>query len=248
MTSNICVGNIRHRRYLQHSHQFNYKLFMMLLDLEQLPHLFDDYRFWSVDRFNLAQFQRKRYFGDHKQPLLDSAKSLVMKKTGQQIDRVMLLTHLTYFGYCFNPISLYFCYQQQKLTHCIAEVSNTPWGESHPYVLTLDPINTDVYQVDFKKLLFVSPFLNMDYRYHMKLKINPQHIIVHIENWQQQQCHFDATLKLTRQPINHKNLANALIKHPFMTGKVITAIHWQALKLWFKGVSLQKHKGKVDDD
>ncbi len=244
MKSQIGKGFVRHRRFIDKSHQFKYKVFMMHLDLDELDSIFDDYWLWSVDTFNVASFKRKKYLAEKTEPLLNSVKKLIKKKTGNTIDKVLLLTNLAYFGYCFNPISVYFCLYQGKLIHCIAEVSNTPWGESHQYILTPHLIKENIYKMTFKKELHVSPFLTMDYEYHLRCKYDDHHIILHIENIRNKQCHFDATLTLNFFPINHCNLALILIKFPFMTGKVIFSIYWQALKLWIKKVKIINHENK----
>jgi len=244
MRSQVCTGIVKHQRHVEKSHQFKYNVFMMLLDLDELNHIFDNYWLWSVEKFNLASFKRKNYFDKGNEALIDSVKKLIDKRTGNKIDKVFLLTNLSCLGYCFNPISIYFCHNKGKLVNCIIEVTNTPWGESHQYILDPILIKKDIYKMSFKKVLHVSPFMTMDYEYQLKCKYSENSIIVYIENIKDGSCHFDATLSLTRLNINHKSLASTLIKFPFMTGKVILAIYWQALKLWIKGVNIINHRGK----
>jgi len=249
--SRIGEGTVRHRRYVGNHHHFRYKVFMMLVDLSEVDTLFKGRWFWSSRGRNVAAFDRKRYLGDPSQPLLTSVKELVFKQLDIEVDQVSLLTNFVYFGYCFNPISLYFCYHEGQLCACIAEVTNTPWGESHPYVLKPECVNAarQLYRVCFDKVLHVSPFLTMNYRYELSFSCNDQRIIVHIKNMQSEVCHFDATLQLNCLPITGKQLAKTLIKYPFMTGKVILAIYWQALKLWLMGNRYvqKKIRGSNDD-
>ncbi len=247
MNSCIFIGNVQHRRFVSKTHKFNYRLFMLYLDLAELDHVFNDYWLWSHKGFNLAAFKRNKYLGDPNESLLNSVKKLMAQQTNTVPDKVCLLTNLAYYGYCFNPISLYFCQQQNQLTHCIAEVTNTPWNEQHAYVLTANAVKPDVYTMHFQKALHVSPFLTMDYEYRLQCKYTPQQIIVNIENWQNDACHFDATLSLQAKPINHRNLAKILLQFPFITGKIITAIHWQALRLWLKRVPIIAHPRRRSD-
>lgn len=241
LNSRIFEGYVRHRRFVDVAHEFQYKLFMIYLDLDELDTLFDPYFFWSKKGFNLAAFRRNKYLGGGEQSLLEAVKTRIEDLSGIMPDRVTLLTNLAYYGYCFNPISLYFCWHQEKLTHCIAEVTNTPWGDQHAYVLPAEAMKPGVYRMQFQKAMHVSPFLGMNYEYHMQCKHDADQLIVQLENWQADKKHFDATLSLHARPINSKNMALMLLKYPFMTGKVIAAIHWQALRLFKKRAKFYPH-------
>lgn len=247
MNSKLFTGTVQHRRFIHSQHQFQYKLFMLYIDLDELDSIFKPYWLWSAKRFNIAYFKRRCYLGDPRQPLLNCVKQLIKTKTQQEVDKVFLLTHFAYLGYCFNPVSFYFCMRQGKLTHIIAEVTNTPWAERCEYILTANCIQPNIYESFFKKRLHVSPFLEMDYHYHLRCKLTSDTIIIYMENLRDQQCHFDATLTLSAQPITHKTLAKSLWHFPWMTGKVITTIYWQALKLWCKRTPFIEHKAKIDD-
>ena len=111
---------------------------MMYLDLDELPTLFRDRWFWSFERSNVATFRRRDHFGDPAVSLDETVRALVETRTGRRpTGPIRLLTHLCYFGYCFNPLSVFFCFgpDGQSLDAVVAEVSNTPWGERHCYVL-----------------------------------------------------------------------------------------------------------------
>ena len=114
MYSKLFVGQVRHRRFVPHEHAFNYNMFMMYLDLDELPNLFDRFLLWSAHHFNLAYFARKDHMGDEQQSLKQSVINLVKEKAGIEVDGpVRLLTHLRYFGYGFNPVSFYYCFDKQ---------------------------------------------------------------------------------------------------------------------------------------
>ncbi|MCA9056491.1 MAG: DUF1365 domain-containing protein, partial [Planctomycetaceae bacterium] len=157
---------------------------------------------------------------------------------------VCLLTNLRYFGYILNPISLYYCFDADglRVQTVVAEVTNTPWGERHCYVISgPEQKSIRVWRTTTNKDLHVSPFLPMDMTYHWRLSTPGGRLSVHIENHRQGVKVFDATLLLTRRPITTGTLAAALARHPWMTGKAVAGIYWQALKLWWKGAPFITH-------
>jgi DUF1365 family protein len=138
MHSCIFSGQVKHSRAVPVGHAFQYRVFMMYLDLEELPQVFRGRWFWSATRPALARFRRENYFGDADEPLEKSVRDLVMQRTGRRpTGPIRLLTNLSYFGYCFNPISIYYCFDARdtRVETIVAEVSNTPWGERHCYLL-----------------------------------------------------------------------------------------------------------------
>jgi DUF1365 family protein len=251
MKSQLYIGQVRHRRFTPKAHSFNYKLFMMYLDLDELPDIFSPYRFWSFNRSNIASFKREDHMGDPSLSLKQSIYDFVYEKSGIKLEGpVGLLTHLRYFGFGFNPVSFYYCFDStgEKIEAIISEVNNTPWGEQHCYLFVpennLGTANKHQYQ--FNKDFHVSPFHPMNQTYQWSISAPEQHIGIHIENWQDTEKAFDATLSLDRQLINAKNLSRILYQFPFMTIKVVSAIYYQALKLWLKGIPFYSHPKKVN--
>lgn len=187
--------------------------------------------------------------GDPEHPLDEAVRDLVWQHTGRRPEGpVRLLTHLRYLGYCFNPVSFYYCYHQdgEALSAIVAEVNNTPWGERHCYVLdTLDqPGGTQPWRHSPEKMMHVSPFMPMDIDYEWRFSAPGELLSVHIENHRQGEKLFDATLRLRRCEITGASLARVLIQYPLMTFRVIFSIHWQALRLWLKRVPVFDHPGK----
>ncbi len=139
MHSAIYKGQLRHRRLDPVEHTFSYRLFMMYIDLAELNQVFKKRWFWSAKHPALARFRRERHLGDPTIPLEQSVRDLIRDTTGQvPHGPIRLLTHLQYFGYCFNPVSFYYCFDETdtRVETIVAEVNNTPWGEQHCYVLS----------------------------------------------------------------------------------------------------------------
>ena len=129
----LYVGQVRHRRFTPKQHQFSYKLFLVYLDLSELTSVFDRFWLWSIEKTNIATFRRKDHLGDKKLPLDTSVRNHIEDETGRRPQGpIRLLTHLSYFGFRFNPVSFYYCYDEndEKLEFIVAEVNNTPWGEN----------------------------------------------------------------------------------------------------------------------
>jgi len=222
---------------------------MMYLDLEEIDHVFNKRWFWSSKRPAFARFKRENYLGDPRQPLKESVKDLVEKSTGKRPDGpIRLLTHLSYFGYCFNPITIYYCFDSkgERIDSIVAEVSNTPWGERHTYVLTCDQNTGDEQSLRFRtsKQLHVSPFMDMDMEYNWLLTRPADDLVLRIDNEVSSQQLFRALLLLKRQEISGPALARVLVIYPFITFRIILGIHWQAFKLWLKKCPLYAHPKK----
>lgn len=251
MHSCLYAGRVRHRRFAPKPHDFNYRLFYVYLDLDELDVIFARRWFWSTSRPALAWFRQSDHLQHSAVPLKQAITNVVEQHTGQRPQGpIRLLTQLRYFGYVFNPVSFYYCFDHSgtQLETIVAEVNNTPWGERHLYVLPQHRSNTSTsnVRIELDKEFHVSPFMPMDIHYNWAFTAPEQQLTVHMENYRHSEKLFDATLALQQQPINGRNCARVLLRYPFMTIKIIGAIYWQALKLLFKGTPVYDHPTKLD--
>jgi DUF1365 family protein len=251
MHSCIYEGRVRHRRFSPVLNSFGYRLFLMYLDLAELPGLFQGRWLWSSESVNVAYFRRRDHLGDPRVPLDRAVRDLVEQKTGTPPKGpIRLLTHFRYFGHCFNPVSFYFCYDQAgaHVETIVAEVHNTPWGEEHCYVLgeSLDEHpRKDWKRYRFTKAFHVSPFMEMEILYDWRFKEPGRTIQVHfIDMTAEGKKRFDATLSLERKEMTGPALARVLVVYPFMTVKVVMMIYFQALRLVLKGATFYPHPTK----
>lgn len=234
--SGLFVGTLRHRRFTPAAHAFTYPLFMALLDIDRVPELTRVSFATSYNRWNWASFDDRDHLGDPARPLrerltIDAARRRIDLPDGP----IFLLTHLRYLGYCFNPVSFFYCFDRaEQLQVVLAEVRNT-FGGSHRYWLRPDPASR-TFRAAATKSLYVSPFMPVDLEYAFALTPPASRLVAHMETRQAGVVGLDATLSLERRPWSAAEIRRVLVRYPAMTATVMAGIHWQALRLWWKGV------------
>jgi DUF1365 family protein len=240
MNSSLYLGWVRHRRRSDVTHGFRYPVFMSFLDLDELPTAFRTHPAWRLEMPAPAAFHRADYLGrtgNLKAAVLDEAESVLGRRPAGP---VRMLTNLRSWGYAFNPVTFYYCYEADGATVAavVAEITNTPWGERHRYVTT----NSDDGLLGrFAKVFHVSPFQPMDHAYRWRFTPPGSRLGVHMVNSRDGVPVFDATLVLRRRPWSSAWLGRVLWRFPHITLFTIAAIHWQALRLWWKGARFHAH-------
>ena len=246
--SAIYEGWVRHRRFTPVEHAFTYRHTMLLLDLAELPGVLDRHPLYSARRSAMASFRREDHFGDPARPLDDCVRELVQQRIGRRPEGpVRLLTTLRTMGHNFNPVSFYYCFapDSERVEAVVAQVTNTPWGETHAYVLDRSGTET-VMRDSMDKVFHVSPFIGMDNHYDWRVTEPNGQLLVHIDEHDTEGNEvFDVTLSLERSELTRSAMSRALARFPATSLRVVFLIYWNALKLKLKGAPYFRHPEQV---
>ena len=247
---NSCIysGFVTHRRFKPKRHFFTYKTFSLLIDLNEIENLGKKIQFFSYNKFNILSFYDADHGARDGRSLFNWAKNtLANAKINIGSGTIKLLCYPRFFGYVFNPLSIFYCYDKNlQLKAILYEVKNT-FNEQHTYVFSASPSSNLILHKCDKKF-FVSPFMEMKTFYNFRL-LNPGKIL----NVFIKQRDIEGTLLTACQvgkkiEMSGKNLLFQFLRHPLMSFKVILAIHFEALRLWIKGVRLVKRKVKIKNN
>ena len=248
--TNSCIynGTVIHKRYKPKEHFFKYSVFSLLLDLSELEILSDKIRFFSINRFNLISFFEKDHGNRDDTSLVGWVKkNLEQNQINTKNIKIKLLCYPRIFGYVFNPLSIFFVYDQNEtLVSILYEVKNT-FGEQHTYVFKIDNEN-NLIQNNCTKKFHVSPFIEMDCNYFFRILKPGERLSVIIDQYDQVGKILYASQDGKKANLTGKELIKSYLKHPLMTFKIISAIHFEAFKLWVKGIKLVKKKLKIKNN
>lgn len=249
MHSCLYTGRVAHHRYGPVDHGFQYPVTMAYIDLDEwrqgaLGHLL------TPSRYARIAWPTDEHVCHADGPLKERVKELVHSDTGMRLrGPIRLLTQLRCFGYYFSPLNLFYCYDAdgREVDAVVAEVNNTPWNEQHHYVLWEGNRLSHDAGLRFRhpKSFHVSPFMQMEVDYRWRLSEPGDDLGVRIENLEAGEMFFEASMQLQRRPLTANELRRAAWRFPFMTGKIIAAIHWQALRLWWKRCPYHSHPKNV---
>ena len=244
--SAIYRGPVVHERVRPKRHRLRYRVFMMLLDLDELPTLDRRFSLFAYNRRAPLAFHDRDHgptTGEALRPWVEDR----LREAGLTPDggAIRLLCYPRMFGYVFNPISVYFCYRRDgALSAVLYEVCNT-FRERHTYVIPTDPgdrTGRAVLRQSCQKLLYVSPFIGMEAAYHFRIVPPGDGVNIVIRQEDADGLLLAAAFRGDRIPITARALAGCLFGFPLMTLKIITAIHWEAMLLWLKGARVFPHR------
>ena len=228
--SSLYVGSVIHQRLQPRRHRFRYRAFWLLLDLDEMDELSSSLRWFSHNRSNIFSF----YDADHGDGTETSLRVQVRRQLGDagvDLDggRIRLLCMPRTLGYCFNPISIFFCYRADgALAALVYQVHNT-FGERHSYVIRVKDQSAALHQ-RCQKIFYVSPFLGMDMRYDFRIVGPDERVAVGISASSSVKPVLSAVLTGRRRELSDRNLMFVFLTIPVITIKVIAAIHWEALR------------------
>ena len=248
MTSAIYNGTVIHKRFKPKVHFFKYKVFSLLIDLSELDYLSKNIKFFSHNKFNLVSFYEKDHGNrDGSSLILWVKKNLEENNINSENVRIKLLCYPRILGYVFNPLSVFYIYDADEKLICILyEVKNT-FGEQHTYIFKVNN-DQNLYQHNCSKKFHVSPFIEMNCKYFFRLLKPGEKISVIIDQYQTDEKILYASQDGQRVDFNTKELIKSYLKHPLMTFKIISAIHFEAFKLWIKGIKFIKKKLKIKNN
>ena len=246
MNSCIYNGEVTHTRFKPVRHSLKYKTFSILIDLDEINQLDKSIGIFSYNKFNIFSFYDKDH-GDRDGGNLKEWVILNMKKFNikENITNVKILCYPRIFGYVFNPLSIFYCYEKDKLIAIFYEVKNT-FNEQHTYIFKIKK-NKEIIQ-KCKKKFYVSPFMDMETYYNFKLKNPNDKLSVFIKQTDAEGTILTATQTGEKKEFNFKQLAINFLKYPLMTIKIIGSIHYEALLLWKKGAIYRKRNIKLKNN
>ncbi|MFT4993391.1 MAG: DUF1365 family protein [Paraglaciecola sp.] len=236
MQSAVYQGLVLHKRYHPKPHKFNYRIFLLWLDLDELDEIDNTVKGFSSRHWAPLRFKRSDYLGDPdqslKQSVLDRMSQLATKPLS---GKVFFLGQVRTFGLYFSPVNFFYLQDASgAYTHLLAEVSNTPWNQRHYYLVDLAE------QQDCQKAFHVSPFNPMDMTYKWHIAQPGEQLRLSL-SCHKEIKHFTASLNLTRQELNSNQLVNVVLSIPSMAIKTLWGIYWQAIKLFFKRMPIYPH-------
>lgn len=236
----LYVGAVRHARYQPKTHRFGYRVFSAYLNVDELDANQLGLKLLSVNRWNLFSVRARDHGardGTNLRPFLDS----LLAETGLgSPDEIYILCYPRMFGFAFNPLTVYYCFEGDQISAMIYEVRNT-FGDDHTYVVPLKGQSRDTLTLHCRdKRLHVSPFMEMEARYHFSTAAPNDSLRMVIRETQDDKPLLVASFHGQKQPLTDGALIRAFLTHPLMTVKVVVAIHYEAAKIFFKGVPFIK--------
>ena len=246
MNSCIYNGLVTHTRFKPVKHYLKYKTFSLFLDLDEIEELDKVNPIFSFNKFNIFSFYNKDHGERDGKSLKDWALNNLKKFSIQEnINKIKLLCYPRVFGYVFNPLSIFYCYENNILKAIFYEVKNT-FNEQHTYIFKTK--GKKKIEQTCKKKFYVSPFMDMETKYDFKLQYPSDKLFVSIKQTDKEGVVLKAVQTGEKKELNLKQLIINLFKYPLMTVKIISAIHFEAFLLWKKGAIYRPRDKKIKNN
>ena len=241
-----------HHRFEPKQHRFHYNVFMFYIDLDDIYSLSKKLFLISRNKFNVFNFRDKDHLQlpkenpdktkNTKQHIAD-----YLKQNGVELQngKIFLLTNLCTFGYQFNPVSFYFCYEKEELKCCVVEIGNT-YLEMKPFFLSKEIFDGKKFHLNTTKYFYVSPFTEMDTNFDFNIEVPNEKINIKIDDYKGENKFFISTLTGDKKVMTNARLFWYAIRFPFITLQIISLIHWNAFKLWLKKIPYHKKNSHLD--
>lgn len=238
MNSSIYECKVMHYRNHHIERRFSYNYFMFFLDIDEIDSIAKKLKFFSRNKFNVFNFRDSDHFVyDNTNVKNNVIAYLKTKNINTENLKIKILTNVATFGYNFNPVSFYFCYDNEKPICVVPEVGNT-FMEQKMFFLDESNFTGSKFYLKEKKYFYVSPFIQHDTDFEFNLYPPTDKLQININDYLEDKLIFNATLTGKKVELNNMNLLKYTLKYPLVTLKVIGAIHWQALKLYSKKIRL----------
>lgn len=246
MTSSLYECVVVHQRRKPALHRFTYRLLLMHFDLDELEMLQARLRLFSRGSRNFFSYRHQDHFpGPHATTRENVLAWLREQGVDAPISRVTFTGLVRTLGYVFNPVAFYFCHQESgKATHVVCEVTNT-FGERKRYLLGPEHAEGSVFRSRMRKFFYVSPFVGLDADFDFHLAVPDEQLNLRIDSRNGEEHVVETWMTGRRVPITDRTLLLSLFRYPLLTLRVTVGIHWQALRLWMKGVPFHRKGSEV---
>ena len=243
MNSCIYNGTVKHQRFKPIKHSLNYKTFSILLDLDEIENLDKNISIFSLNKFNIFSFYNRDHGARDGSSVKDWVKKNIKRfNISNNITKIKLLCYPRIFGYVFNPLSIFYCYEKNHLKAIFYEVKNT-FNEQHTYIFKIK--DNEKIEQKCKKKFYVSPFMDMKTYYNFKLLNPKEKLSIFIRQTNGEETVLTATQTGDKKEFSFKQLLINFFKYPLMTIKIISSIHYEAFFLWKKGAVYRKRENKI---
>lgn len=239
-------GHVGHARFAPKKHSFQYSYFCLWLALDDLEQAKQERPEWFRQGRSVCHYNPENYTDGEDSNHADFIRSKAGLNSAEN-NQVWMLGQLTYMGSYFSPVNFYFIGLHNEFHTLVAQVSNTPWGETHHYVVPLQA-DAGVSQYQHEKQFHVSPFMNLQQDYQWQVRFDGNTSVISITSIEDDQVVFSAALNLSKSTLNRKSVLRVITNNFGWMYSTKIRIYWQALKLFLKGVTFVSHPGQVKND